>query len=196
MATGRSRSAHSPPPVKTSGGRLRTVSAKQQRSPTESERPPGRERIAPASSASFSRNGSNVTPAAPTGSATTASSAHQEARARRLRRNDRRRRNRSPVHQPGGPAARPRAHEAAVARSHRDASLRLGMRRVKSLLFLERVKRVFMVDQDWFTRNAAQGWSRSRAGVDAGGAGIAALPGALRRHWPCAGGRRRAGRRC
>jgi hypothetical protein len=61
---GRSSSAHARSAVSTSGGSLRTVRARQQRSPRESERPPGNERMAPANSASCSRTGAIVTPAA------------------------------------------------------------------------------------------------------------------------------------
>ena len=49
---GRSRSAHARSAVSTSAGTLRTVSARQHRSPRDSARPPGSERNAPASSAS------------------------------------------------------------------------------------------------------------------------------------------------
>jgi len=61
---GRSSSAHARSAVSTSGGSLRTVRARQQRSPRESERPPDNERMAPASSASCSSTGAIVTPAA------------------------------------------------------------------------------------------------------------------------------------
>ena len=61
---GRSSWDHAPAAVRTSGGVLRTVKARQQRSPNDNRRPPARDRIAPASSASASVNGSIVTPAA------------------------------------------------------------------------------------------------------------------------------------
>lgn len=61
---GRSRSAHARSAVKTSAGLLRTVNARQHRSPSERFLPPSSDRIAPASSASSSRTGSMVTPAA------------------------------------------------------------------------------------------------------------------------------------
>jgi len=61
---GRSSTAHARSAVSTSGGSLRIVRARQQRSPRESERPPDNERMAPASSASCSRTGAIVTPAA------------------------------------------------------------------------------------------------------------------------------------
>ena len=64
---GRSRSAHARSAVKTSAGVLRTVRARQQRSPNDSAGPPAIARIAPASSASSSRTGSIVTPAAANG---------------------------------------------------------------------------------------------------------------------------------
>ena len=65
MVMGRPRSAHARSAVSTSAGTLRTVSARQHRSPSESARPPGKERIAPASSASAALSGSMATPAAP-----------------------------------------------------------------------------------------------------------------------------------
>ena len=61
---GSSRSAQTRSAVSTSAGSLRTASARQQRSPNDSARPPDRPRSAPASSASAAVNGSTVTPAA------------------------------------------------------------------------------------------------------------------------------------
>lgn len=52
---GRSTSAHARSAVSTSAGTLRTVKAKQQRSPSGSARPPSRARMAPANSASSAR---------------------------------------------------------------------------------------------------------------------------------------------
>jgi len=59
---GRSSWDHAQSAVSTSAGVLRTVKARQQRSPNDNPRPPGRDRSAPASSASASVNGSIVTP--------------------------------------------------------------------------------------------------------------------------------------
>src|SRR5665647_2484813 len=61
---GRSSSAHARSAVSTSAGTLRTVSARQQRSPNDNAPPPPRERSAPASSASAALSGATVTPAA------------------------------------------------------------------------------------------------------------------------------------
>lgn len=62
--TGRSRSAHARSAVRTSAGSLRTVSARQHRSPSDRLVPPSSERIAPANSASSWRTGSMPTPLA------------------------------------------------------------------------------------------------------------------------------------
>jgi hypothetical protein len=56
---GRLRSTHARSAVSTPAGVLRTANARQQRSPSESVRPPSRERIAPANSASSARTGSD-----------------------------------------------------------------------------------------------------------------------------------------
>ena len=61
---GRSSRDHARSAVSTSAGVLRTVKARQQQSPNDNPRPPAMDRIAPASSASASVNGSIVTPAA------------------------------------------------------------------------------------------------------------------------------------
>ena len=62
---GRSSSTQARSAVSTSAGLLRTVRARQQRSPRDRARAPSIERIAPASSASMAVSGSTVTPAAP-----------------------------------------------------------------------------------------------------------------------------------
>lgn len=67
---GRSRSVHARSAVRTSGGVLRNVRARQQRSPNDNTRPPAKDRMAPANSASISSTGSIVTPAAASNSRT------------------------------------------------------------------------------------------------------------------------------
>jgi hypothetical protein len=72
---GRSRSAHARSAVSASGGMLRNVSARRRRSPSDSDRPPSRDRNATANSASFSESASIVTPAAARSSRTRSISA-------------------------------------------------------------------------------------------------------------------------
>jgi len=67
---GRSRSVHARSAVRTSGGVLRNVRARQHRSPSDNTRPPAKDRMAPANSASISSTGSIVTPAAASNSRT------------------------------------------------------------------------------------------------------------------------------